>query len=123
MLTKDILENKKSKKKYKMGYSPETLNFKYKVKDIYEEEKPKKKKVDPLYQIMINQAQAKYPYVQSEEDALKRLMQDWTFRDHEVNKKQETQMKQLKKDIADLQDELHELKRTLKQADQGKHSK
>ena len=72
---------------------------------------------------MINQAQAKYPYVQSEEDALKRLMQDWTFRDHEVNKKQETQMKQLKKDIADLQDELHELKRTLKQADQGKHSK
>ena len=73
MLTEDIIEVKKNKKKYKMGYSPDTLSYKHKVKDIYEAEKKdtkkepakkdKKKHRDPLYQRMINRAKAQLPYV------------------------------------------------------------
>ena len=127
MLTEDIIEVKKNKKKYKMGYSPETLSYPHKVKDIYEakkdkEEAPKeppkkekKKHVDPHYQRMINYAKAELPYVKDEDDAISRLLQNRTFKDHEHNKRQEEELKSLRKDVADLQDELHDLKRTLKQ--------
>ena len=124
MLTEDIIEVKKNKKKYKMGYSPETLSYPHKVKDIYEaEEAPKKKKKkhrDPLYLRMINYAKAEYPYVKDEEDAITRLVQDRLFKDHKWNEKQAADIKSLKNDIADLQDELHELKRNLKKDNSGK---
>ena len=130
MLTEDIIEVKKNKKKYKMGYSPDTLSYKHKVKDIYEAEKKdtkkepakkdKKKHRDPLYQRMINRAKAQLPYVKDEDDAIARLLQNRSFEDHEHNKRQETEINNLKKSVADLQDELHELKRTLKSADSRK---
>jgi hypothetical protein len=130
MLTEDIIEVKKNKKKYKMGYSPETLSYPHKVKDIYEAdtkadkaEPPKKEKKvarDPMYQRMINYARAQYPYVKDEEDAITRLVQDRLFKNHEWNEDQTKEIKSLKKDIADLQDELHDLKRTLKKDDHGK---
>ena len=128
MLTEDIIEVKKNKKKYKMGYSPETLSYTHKVKDIYEakkdkEEAPKeppkkpakKKQIDPMYQRMINYAKAELPYVKDEDDAIARLLQNRSFKDHEHNKRQEKELKSLRKDVTDLQDELHDLKRTLKQ--------
>jgi len=130
MLTEDIIEVKKNKKKYKMGYSPDTLSYKHKVKDIYEAEKKdtkkepakkdKKKHRDPLYQRMINRAKAQLPYVKDEDDAIARLLQNRSFDDHAHNKRQETEINNLKKSVADLQDELHELKRTLKSADSRK---
>jgi len=131
MLTEDIVEVKKNKKKYKMGYSPETLSYPHKVKDIYEADTkadtkadkakpPKKVHRDPMYQRMINYARAQYPYVKNEEDAITRLVQDRLFHDHERNDEQTKDIKNLKKDIADLQDELHDLKRTLKKDDHGK---
>ena len=121
MLTEDIIEVKKNKKKYKMGYSPETLSYPHKVKDIYEaEEAPKKKKkkhIDPQYQRMINKAKALYPYVKDEDDAISRWLQDTGFDDHQHNIKQSKEIDSMKKDIADLQDELHDLKRSLKTKD------
>ena len=123
MLTEDIIEVKKNKKKYKMGYSPETLSYPHKVKDIYEAEeasKKKKKHRDPLYLRMINYAKAEYPYVKDEDDAITRLVQDRLFKDHKWNEKQAADIKSLKNDIADLQDELHELKRNLKKDNSGK---
>ena len=134
MLTEDIIEVKKNKKKYQMGYSPETLSYPHKVKDIYEAEKkdtktakaePKKepskkeKKVhrDPMYQRMINKAKASLPYVKDEDDAIARLLQQRSFDDHEYNKEQTDDIKALKKAVEDLQDELHELKRSLKTKD------
>ena len=93
MLTEDIIEVKKNKKKYKMG-CPETLSYPHKVKDIYEakkdkEEAPKeppkkekKKHVDPHYQRMINYAKAELPYVKDEDDAISRLLQNRAFKDH-----------------------------------------
>tara|TARA_B100000809_G_scaffold140324_1_gene137891 strand:+ start:289 stop:714 length:426 start_codon:yes stop_codon:yes gene_type:complete len=128
MLTEDIIEVKKNKKKYKMGYSPETLSYRHKVKDIYEAEKKdtkadtkepskKEKKVrrDPRYQQMINKAKAEYGYIKDEDDAVRRWLQDTGYADHQHNKRQEKEIDNLKKSVADLQDELHELKNTLKQ--------
>ena len=130
MLTEDIIEVKKNKKKYKMGYSPETLSYPHKIKDIYEakkadtkEDPPKKEKKvfrDPRYQRMINIAKAEYPYVKNEDDAVARLLQQRSFDDHEHNKRQEQEIKNLQDSVADLQDELHELKRTIKSSDHGK---
>ena len=130
MLTEDIIEVKKNKKKYKMGYSPETLSYPHKVKDIYEAEKKdtkadtkepakkeKKKHRDPHYQKMINYAKTELPFVKDEDDAVARLLQQRSFDDHEHNKRQEKELTNLKKGIADLQDELHELKRSLKTKD------
>ena len=128
MLTEDITEVKKNKKKYTMGYSPDTLSYRHKVKDIYEakkkdteadtEETPKKgKKVhrDPRYQQMINKATAEYGYIEDEDDAVRRWLQDTGYEDHVHNKRQSQEIDNLKKSVADLQDELHELKDTLKQ--------
>ena len=130
MLTEDIIEVKKNKKKYKMGYSPETLSYPHKIKDIYEAKKknkdteadagetPKKgDKVhrDPRYQQMINKATAEYGYIDDEDDAVRRWLQDTGYEDHVHNKKQSQEIENLKKSVADLQDELHELKDTLKQ--------
>ena len=134
MLTEDIIEVKKNKKKYKMGYSPETLSYPHKVKDIYEAEKKdtkadtkkepskknKKKHIDPMYQRMINIAKAELPYVKDEDDAIARLLQNRSFEDHEHNKRQQIEITELKKSVKDLQDELHEFKRTLKSADSRK---
>ena len=133
MLTEDVIEVKKNKKKYKMGYSPETLSYPHKIKDIYEAKKDtkkdtkadttepatkgKKKHRDPRYQQMLNYAKAEYPYVKDEDDAIIRLVQDRIFKDHQKNKRQEDDIKTLQKDIADLQDELHDLKRSLKTDD------
>ena len=64
---------------------------------------------------MINKATAKYGYIDDEDDAVRRWLQDTGFEDHEWNKKQSTAIKELKDAVADLQDELHELKNTLKQ--------
>jgi len=124
MLTEDIIEVKKNKKKYQMGYSPETLSYPHKVKDIYEAKKDeapneapkkeKKKKRDPRFQRMINKAKVMYPYVKDEDDAVSRWLQDTGYSDHEHNIKQQKEIKNLQKTVADLQDELHELKRTLK---------
>ena len=98
MLTEDIIEVKKNKKKYKMGYSPETLSYPHKVKDIYEAKKKKEqdpepekgKKVhrDPRYQQMINRATAEYGYIEDEDDAVRRWLQDTGYEDHVHNKKQ-----------------------------------
>lgn len=122
MLTEDVIEVKKNKKKYKMGYSPETLSYPHKVKDIYEAKdeapkKEKKKKRDPRYQRMINKAKVLYPYVDNEDDAIARWLQDTGYNDHEHNLKQQKEIDSMKKGIADLQDELHELKRSLKTKD------
>jgi hypothetical protein len=130
MLTEDIIEVKKNKKKYKMGYNPETLSYPHKIKDIYEAEKKdtkaatkepakkeKKKQVDPMYQRMINYAKAELPYVKDEDDAISRLLQNRSFEDHEHNLKQQKEIKNLQKSVADLQDELHDLKRSLKTKD------
>jgi hypothetical protein len=124
MLTEDIIEVKKNKKKYKMGYSSETLSYPHKVKDIYEAKKDeapnetpkkeKKKKRDPRFQRMINKAKVMYPYVKDEDDAVSRWLQDTGYSDHEHNQRQQKEIKNLQKTVADLQDELHELKRTLK---------
>ena len=134
MLTEDIIEVKKNKKKYKMGYSPETLSYPHKVKDIYEakedtkadtkKDTPKKKEkkhLDPMYQRMVNIAKAELPYVKDEDDAIARLLQNRTFADHEHNKKQEKEINNLKKSVADLQDELHDLKRSLKTDERPEH--
>lgn len=122
MLTEDVIEVKKNKKKYKMGYSPETLSYPHKIKDIYEAKdeapkKGKKKKRDPRFQRMINKAKVLYPYVDNEDDAIARWLQDTGYNDHERNLKQQKEIDSMKKGIADLQDELHELKRSLKTKD------
>ena len=141
MLTKDIVEVKQNKKKYTMGYSPETLSYTHKVKDIYEakdkgknkdnsddndstdrekKNKNKKKLRDPQYQKMINRAAVEYAYVDDANDQIIRMLQDRSFKDHEQNKKQTKDIESLRKEIGKLRDELHELKRTIKQHDHGK---
>ena len=109
MLTEDIIEVKKNKMKYKDII----------IKEAEDEapKKEKKKKRDPRFQRMINKAKVMYPYIKDEDDAVSRWLQDTGYSDHEHNLRQQKEIKNLQTTVADLQDELHELKRTLKTGD------
>jgi len=108
MLTKDI---EKVKKNIFETWN-KTKNLKTAIKNEAKKEdsdKPKKKK-DPLYQRMVNRAIVKYPYVDTEDDAIARYLQDTGFEDHERMKDMTDIDKDFKRQMKDMQSQIDTLK-------------
>jgi MoxR-like ATPase len=109
MLTKDIEKVKKNI--FETWNKTKTLDMAKKpIQEVKKEDSKKKKTKDPLYQRMVNRAVVKYPYADTEDDAIARYLQDTGFEDHEHMKKMVDIDREIKSQMKDMQSQIDTLK-------------
>ena len=109
MITKDIEKVKKNI--FETWNKTKTLKTAKKpIQEVKREDSKKKKSKDPLYQRMVNRAIVKYPYADTEDDAIARYLQDTGFEDHEHMKKMVDIDKEIKRQLKDMQSQIDTLK-------------